>query len=174
MTINPWDIPESSNNAARSPGKLPLDLAFRRSGATDSETTQSRPGIVPCYAVLPPFTSAVRVVASGTLACIGRHSGAGPTATLLSSFRGYLREPGPGYRRTRGSTPSVGASACAECRFSSPIFGTFYDPATGARVKNSNQDRGFRAKGFARAAVRGGADSRGARRAQALLDRPGR
>jgi len=40
-------------------------------------------------------------------------------------------------------------------------------------VTNINPDRGWHAKGFARAAARGGADSRGARHAQALFDRPG-
>jgi hypothetical protein len=47
---------------------------------------------------------------------------------LLSSFRGYLRKSGPGYRRDYGSTPDVGAAACTERRFAGTIFGTFYDP----------------------------------------------
>jgi hypothetical protein len=63
-----------------------------------------------------------------TLVSIDTHSSARPMAALLSSFRGYLRKFSPGYRRVYGSTPSVGASPCAECRFASKAFGTFYDP----------------------------------------------
>jgi len=119
--------------SAHPPGKLRLDLAIRRSGATDSETTPepAQYNAVLCGVAAVHITCSRRRQhdrISGTLACIGRHSSARPTATLLSSFRGYLRKSGPDYRRICGSTRGVGASACAECRFASTIFGTFYDP----------------------------------------------
>ena len=170
-----WDIRNRRIMSARPPGKLRLDLAIRRSGATDSEITQSRPstvlgGVAAVYITCSLRRQQDRI--SGTLACIDRHSSARPTATLLSSFRGYLRKSGPGYRRLWANTERRSVSA-----HRAPVrphdFWNLLRSGTGGRVKNINPDCGCRAKGFARAAVRGGADSRGARHAQALLDRLG-